>query len=124
AGLLVHRAGECSLFVAKELVLENVLRQRRAVEREEGSLRSLALGVDYARAQLFARSGLAKNQDAGVGWRHGLDDLVDGAHLFRLARQLAKVRQAFELRGELSVFLLNVELFERLGNERLQTIEL
>src|SRR6185437_3347096 len=46
AGLLVDRPRKRALLVTEELVLENVLGERRAVEGEERTLRALAFGVD------------------------------------------------------------------------------
>ena len=64
ARLLVRRACERAFFVAEQLVLENVLRQCSAVEGEERTLRTLALGVNRARDELFSGAGFTEDQHA------------------------------------------------------------
>src|SRR6185437_9427446 len=102
-----------ALLVAEQLVLENLLRQRRAVEGEERALGALALRVYGTRDQLFAGARFAEDQHARVRRRHRIDHLVDAAHRFRLPGQLAVVRQTFELGGELEILFLETELFEQ-----------
>src|SRR5690606_5299759 len=80
ARLLVRGAGERALLVAEELALEEVLRERRAVHRDEGAVRALALGVDRARGDLLARSALAADQDRRRRLRGARDQRRDLAH--------------------------------------------
>ena len=110
--------------MSEQLVLEDVLRERGAVECEERPFRPIALGVDRSRDQLLSRAGLSEDQHACRGGSNCLDDLVNRAHFFRLASELAVMRQSLELRRQLAIFLLDVELVERLGNERFESIEL
>ena len=86
ARLLVGRAGEGALLVPEQLVLENLLGQRGAVEREERALGAIALVVQRARDELLAGAALAEDQHARGGRRDGLDHLIDRAHRLALAR--------------------------------------
>src|SRR6202012_3314360 len=55
--------GERALVVAEQLALEQLGRDRRAVDRDERPAGALAGGVDRARHQLLAGAALAGDQD-------------------------------------------------------------
>src|SRR4030095_10092994 len=55
AALALGRAGERALLVAEQLALEQLLAERRAVDRHERARRARALGVDRARGGLPSR---------------------------------------------------------------------
>ena len=68
------RAGEGALLVAEELALEQLARDRGAVDRDERARRARrARLVDGARDQLLAGAGLAGDEHGRVGRRHPLD---------------------------------------------------
>ena len=74
------RVGEGPLLVAEELGLEQLARNRRAVDLEEGPVGERAHVVDVAGDHLLARAALALDQHARrVAHGHLLRDLVDGA---------------------------------------------
>src|SRR5687768_17224438 len=122
--LLVRASREGTLLVAEQLVLEDVLRQRGTVEREEWALLAVAFVMQRARNELFPRARLAQDDDAGGRWRHRLDELVHRAHLLRLPGELAVVREIGELARQRTIGLLHDELVDRLGDESLQAVEL
>ena len=66
--------------MAEELALEQVLRDRRAVQREEGLLGARAVLVDRARHQLLAGAALAGDEDGHVLVGDPTDLLVDLEH--------------------------------------------
>ena len=66
AAALLDRAGEGALLVAEELALEQLARQRGAVELDERALAARALLVDRARDELLAGAGLALDQHGAV----------------------------------------------------------
>ena len=66
-GLL--RAGERAALVAEQLRLEQLLRQRGAVQRDERSLASRRHAVDEPRDHFLARAGLAGHQHGRIGLR-------------------------------------------------------
>ena len=89
-----HRPGEGALLVPEELALDEVLRQHRAVDGDEGPRAPLARGVDGAREELFAGARLARDEDVDVGPGQ-LDREIEGrAEGRRLADQGALRRGA------------------------------
>src|SRR4051812_4578272 len=56
-------AGERALLVAEHLALEERLRHRRAVERDQRSLGAWAQGVDGAGELALARTALSRDED-------------------------------------------------------------
>ena len=62
------RSGERAAFVPEQLALDQVLRQRRAVDRQKRTRAGLAQPMQLPRNQLFPRTALAHNQD---GTRNG-----------------------------------------------------
>ena len=78
------RAGERSSFVTEELAFEQVLGDRGAVERDEGSCAARTLLVDRARDQLLAGSRLTQDQDAGGGRRNLSDPAAHAEHRWAL----------------------------------------
>jgi hypothetical protein len=67
-GLL--RAGEGAPLVAEQLGLEQLLRQRGAVQRHERSALSRGGTVDEARDHFFPCAGFAAQQHRRLGLRH------------------------------------------------------
>ena len=50
---LLGRAGERALLIAEQLALEQLLRNRRAIDRDEAARYLRCFGVNGARDQLF-----------------------------------------------------------------------
>src|SRR5207244_10912833 len=75
-----ERAGERAFLVSEELALEKRFGERGGVARDEGTRRARAVLVHRARSELFARAGLAADEDGRVARRHLADALVAGAH--------------------------------------------
>ena len=73
--LVAHRAGEGALHVAEQLALQQALRQRAAVDREERALGPGGQLVDVARDDFLAGAALALDQHRRVGGRHLLGEL-------------------------------------------------
>src|SRR5262249_7722793 len=71
ANSLCDCAGERSLFMAKELALDQTHRDCGAVDLYQGALASRANIVNRARDHLLASSGLALNQNRRIGRSHG-----------------------------------------------------
>ena len=83
ADLRRMRAGERAALAAEELALDEVRRQRGAVDDDERTGAAHAPAVNGAREQLFARARFAGQQHCGVGRRH----LVDAEH--HVAKRIA-----------------------------------
>ena len=69
---LLHGAGEGALLVAEQMALDQVPRDRRHVDGDEGAVGVLRVAVDAARQQLLAGAALPEDQHRGVGPRHFL----------------------------------------------------
>src|SRR5690606_23138635 len=69
AGRLAHGARERALLEAEQLRLEQRLRDRGAVDRNERLLRARAQVVDRAREELLAGAALAEQQRRRAGRR-------------------------------------------------------
>ena len=67
-------AGEGAALVAEELALEQLARQRRAVDRDERLRAARTRGVDVARHQLLAGAALALEQDRRAARRDARGD--------------------------------------------------
>ncbi len=83
-----HRTGEGALLVAEQLALEQVLRDRGAVDRDERLVGARGFAVDVARQHLLAGAALAGDQDRGVGGRDLVGELDDGLHRLVLEDEL------------------------------------
>ena len=89
-----HRAGERPFEVPEEGGLDELRRDRDAVDRDERLLRARAAVVDRARDQLFASAAFAGDEHAGFA------KLVQ---LFDLAQDAPEVRAAADEAGEAPV---------------------
>jgi hypothetical protein len=93
----LDRAGEGALLVAEERALHQPLRERRAVELDEGPIAPLALVVDGAREELLAGPALALEEDGGTRGR-GHRDRLQIASWPALADDLPLVRNSITSR--------------------------
>src|SRR6185436_11579341 len=83
AGVRVGGAGERAALVAEQLALDQVRRDRAAVEHDERALLARRVVVQRLGDQLLARAGLAGDQHRGVGARELLEPREQLAHLDR-----------------------------------------
>src|SRR5690606_31742566 len=74
------RTRERAALVAEQLALDQVLRQRRAVQRDEGLLGLRAQRVQVPRDQLLARAALAQDQHRAGNRRQPADLLAQALH--------------------------------------------
>src|SRR5438876_712921 len=70
AAALLHRTGEGALLVAEELGGDQRRRDGRAVDADEDPLRPSGVPVNGASDELFAGTGLANDENGGIGRRH------------------------------------------------------
>ena len=70
------RAGEGAALDAEELGLDELVGQRRTVDRDEGLVLARAHLVQRAREALLADAGLAEQQHRDVGRRRATDEVV------------------------------------------------
>jgi hypothetical protein len=74
-------AGEGALFVAEELGLEELRRNRRAVDLDERTMTARRSGMNGSGHQILADATFTTDQDRRVRVGDTLDDRPDGAHL-------------------------------------------
>src|SRR5438445_9713194 len=81
ATLIRHRTGKCALFVTKQLRLQQVLRQRAAIDRDEGMMLPVAVEMQTARDQLLASAAFSLDQNGAVSIGDFIDEIVNLLHL-------------------------------------------
>ncbi len=82
-----RRAGEGAFLVAKEFALDQLARDRRHVDGDEGSGPPLAEIVQCARHQLFAGAAFASDHDGEIGAHETSENAIDVLHRRRTANQ-------------------------------------
>ena len=87
AELALLRAGEGALLEAEQLALEQLRRQRRAVDLDEGPVAAARELEDRARDELLAGAALAAHEHGDVGVRDLLDDVAHLPHLRVVAEE-------------------------------------
>jgi hypothetical protein len=75
-----NRAGERALLVAEQFGFQQMLGDRRAIDRYERLLGAVGAGVDIARQHFLAGAGFAGDHDGSVGTRDLLRQLDHLAH--------------------------------------------
>ena len=104
------RAGEAPFLVTEQFALDQRLRNRTAVEDDERLVRSLAHLVDRARHDLFARPGLALDDDGGARRSDLLQNPEDLPHLHTPAHDVAERFRRRRTYGDLFVDRLKADL--------------
>ena len=89
ARLLLDGAGEGASLEPEQLRLEQLGREGRAVDLDEGAVPAGRRGVDGARDELLAGSALAADEHRHVGVGDASDEVVHFPHLLARAEQLA-----------------------------------
>ena len=96
-----RRAGEGAALVAEELALEERVRDRGAVDRDERMVAARGEHVDRPREELLARPALALEEDGGVrrgdalGLRaHGLAEPADSPTICGICRDAASAKSS------------------------------
>ena len=105
-------AGEGAAHVSEEFALEQTLRDRRAVDRDERLRRAAAREVDGARDDFLAGAALAADQHARAAARDLADQREDLAHRGALADQLAHRRGLVDGAAQAPVLFLERAPFE------------
>ena len=91
ADAVLDRTGERAAHVAEELALEQLARDRAAVDAHERTVLARAAGVHGVGDELLADARLAQHEHARVGRRHRLDlaqDLAQGGRATRANLEL------------------------------------
>ena len=91
--LVFRRAGKAALNVPEELGLDQLLRNRRAIDFHERPLGAKARGMQRTRNELLARTAFTVNQHAAVGRGRNGDLLAQRLHGNAIADNLVAVTQ-------------------------------
>src|SRR4029079_13407030 len=67
SGLALCGAGECSALIPEQLSLEQLLRQRGTVQRDERTVGSRGRAMQEASEDFFSGAGFAEQQNGRVG---------------------------------------------------------
>ncbi len=105
-----HGARVRALGMAEELGLQQVVRNRAAVDRHERALGAAAAVVDRLRDELLAGAALAGDEHVGIGVGDAVDHVVHAADAVALADQLAAAEHALEAALEHGVLLAHAQL--------------
>src|SRR5207253_9707482 len=97
--LRLLRAGECAALVPEQLRLEQLLWQRRAVQRDERAAFSRRRAVDEARDDLFPGAGVAAHEYGGFGLGN-LRGLLQDVHPLGRSADHADLRLRVEIAAE------------------------
>ncbi len=92
-----HRAGEGALLVAEELALDHALRQRRAIDLDDGLCGAPAGVVDGVRHQLLARAALPAQEHRRVARGDLGDEVVDLLHRLGVADDVRRPEPVLQL---------------------------
>ncbi len=120
---LLERAGEGARFMAEQLALDDVLRQRPAIHRDEGAGAARAPAVQRLRHHLLAAAGLALHQHVDVGVGDLPHPLAQPLHLRRMAEQRQIEGRRLRLAAERAVLEDEAPLVERMADRDEQPVE-
>lgn len=99
--------------VAEQFGLDQLLGQRRAVDLDEGSLGTGAVGVHRIGNQFLARAVVTEYQDVGVAAGHRADQFVELEHLLALPHDRREATRRLELPAKLPVLDAEPHAFGR-----------
>src|SRR5262245_1499168 len=114
---VTHGVREGTADVPEQLRLEELLRDRPAVDGDEHALRTAAAPVQGPRHHLLAGAALARDEHGAVGVGHALDQLQHAAQRRARADQVLEAVAALELALQQPVLGLEPAVLDRLGGE-------
>src|SRR5260370_16696379 len=109
-------AGESPLHITEKLGFQESLRERPAVDGDEGGLSADAVFMNGAGHQLFTGSALPGNENAARLRSNSLNHVEDGAHLLALSNDIVESRQPPDLPAQIPPFPLPFPPFGLLMN--------
>ena len=114
------RPGKGPLFMAEQLALNQIFRNRRTVHLDERFLDPPALTVNGSGHELLSRSVFSHDQDPGVGRRDNADHLFEVQNRTAVPRQLIFVT---DLLAEEQVFLFQTNNVHRMVDHQNHLLE-
>ena len=122
AELLLVRAGERAALVAEERALDELVRDRRHVDRDERRVAAARLPVQQPREQLLAGPALAEDQHRRRQLRHLLHEIDDVADLAARADQELALALLGDLRAERDDLAVQILPLARVPHQRSQLV--
>ena len=119
---LLESAGEGAPFVPEQHALDQRFRQRRAVDRNERSVASVALGMDRPGDQLLAGAALPLDQHRGARGGDRVERLERSFEGCALPDDLALAPQLRHLVAQGGVFAPQPREFEGLVHDQLELL--
>ena len=117
-------AGERAFDVSKELGLHQVLRNRSAVDGYQRGVFASRVVVDGLGDEFLSRTAFARDQHARASVRDALDQIEDRLHSARAADDVVEAIASVDLGAQLTVFLEESSLTERLLDDDLNLVDL
>ena len=118
AVLVAVRARERAAAIAEQLRLDQVLRNRGAVDLDEGALRAPAVVVQRVGDELLAGAVLALDEDVGLGVGHGGHQIEQLAHLPAAADDVVELVAIAQLPLERDVLGSELHALDRAPENR------
>src|SRR5271156_4334088 len=97
AGLVLSSVGERSFDVAEQFTLQQILRNRCTVYRDEGTTLHPAVIVQRASKEILANTAFSREQHVGRGVRHLPQHLKLSKHLGIARNDLVQSKSVGEL---------------------------
>ena len=118
------RAGERALLVTEQLGLEDLARERAAVNRYERPRGSRRVFVDRPGDELLAGAALAQDQYRRIGGGHAIDDPQHLVHPGALGQETAEGRGAGCVGAQGHVVANELALLRRLAHDDVELFDL
>ena len=113
ARVFICRAGEGAFLVAKEYRLDEIGRQRAAIDRDEGFSLAVGAALDRARDKLLADAGFSLDQNRDGGVRGALPEPDHARHMLAARDKILEGERPLRAAADAADFAR-----ERIGGER------
>ncbi len=117
-GLRAGSAGKRALLVSEQFALQQIFRNRRAVDLDEGAGGALRMFVNGAGDQIFSDAAFAAQQHRGIGRRDALDQRQHGLHFVAMRDDVGVGVAASQRLAQRAVFFAQAVRIEFLANHQ------
>ena len=124
SALVGYGPGERALLVPEQFRLEQILRQRAAIDGDERMMLAVAVEVQPTRDQLLAGAAFALDQHGAVGVGDLVDEVVNELHFSARADDVFEAIPVLEFLAEVNVLAQRRLVIERALHRHLQLVDL